>query len=259
MLENPSKHFYQNIDRDTVYSFETHTSRHPFYRMLVDFITNYDLKDSKLLEIGSSRGLFQDLVTDYTGLDISANLSKYYHRSFVVASGSHLPFTSESFEGIFTYATHEHILELEAALKEIIRILKPGGICLFAPAWHTRPWFANGYQVRPYSTLVFKEKIIKFSIRFRDCFLFRWSFIFCRRLFHLGKHFYHRGNARPLKYKKLKPNYDVYWMSDSDACNSLDPFDIVLWFKSRGVFCHGYEGWFKTIFIRAYALELQKK
>jgi len=195
MPENPSQKFYQNIDRDTVYSSETNPTRHPFYRMLVDFIAKYDLKGSKLLEIGSSKGLFQNLVADYIGLDIFANLSRYYHRNFVVASGSHLPFSSESFEGIFTYATHEHIPELEKALKEIIRILKPGGICLFAPAWHTRSWFAKGYQVRPYSKLIFKEKIIKFSIRFRDCFLFRWSFIFCRRLFHLGKHFYYRGNG----------------------------------------------------------------
>jgi ubiquinone/menaquinone biosynthesis C-methylase UbiE len=56
----------------------------------------------------------------------------------VVASGAHLPFSNESFQGIFTLTTHEHIPELEEALNEIIRILKPGGICLFSPAWHTR-------------------------------------------------------------------------------------------------------------------------
>jgi SAM-dependent methyltransferase len=259
MPENPSTQFYQNIDRDTVYSSETNPDRHPFYRMFLDYITKYDLKDSKLLEIGSSKGLFQDLVADYTGLDISSNLSKYYHRNFVVASGSHLPFVSESFEGIFTYATYEHIPEIETALEEIIRILKTGGICLFAPAWHTRSWFAKGYPVRPYAKLSFKEKIIKFSICFKDFFLFRGSFVFCRRLFHLVKHFYHYGKVRPLEYKKLEPNYDVYWQSDSDACNSLDPFDVVLWFKTRGIFCNGYEGWLKMLFIRTYALELQKK
>jgi hypothetical protein len=77
MSENQSKLFYQNIDRDTAYSSETNPARHPFYRMLVDFIAKYDLKGSKLLEIGSSKGLFQDLATDYIGLDISPNLSKY--------------------------------------------------------------------------------------------------------------------------------------------------------------------------------------
>jgi hypothetical protein len=40
-----------------------------------------------------------------------------------------------------------------------------------------------------------------------------------------------------VNYKKLNPNWDKYWMSDSDACNSLDTHDIILWFESNGFSC----------------------
>lgn len=257
--EKPNIQFYEGIDREKAYTIENNLNLHPFYRLLSDFIGKWDLKYKKCLEIGSSKGLFQDFIEGYVGLDISKNLSKYYHKNFVVASGDHLPFPNESFDGIFTCATHEHIPELEKALNEIIRVLKPGGICLFAPAWHTRPWFSQGYQVRPYIDLTNKQKLIKFSIPFRNFCIIRWPVIFYRRLIRLCEHFFNRKQPKALKYKKLKPNYDVYWQSDSDACNSIDPFDVILWFKSRGFICHGYENWFKILLVRTYALELQKK
>ena len=257
--KNLHKMFYNKIDRDRVYTCEANPIRHPFYQLLVDFITKWNLKDKRCLEIGSSKGLFQDLVHDYIGVDVASQLSQYYHKKFFVASGAYLPFSDGSFEGIFTYTTHEHIPELEAALDEIIRVLKPGACCLFAPAWHTRSWFAKGYQVRSYSELNLIQKFIKLTIPLRDFFLIRWPIILCRRLFRLCAYLINGQRPGPLKYKKLEPNYEVFWQSDSDACNSIDPFDIIVWFKSRGFICHGYDSWFKILLVRKYALELQKE
>jgi SAM-dependent methyltransferase len=258
IYKNSRRKFYENIDRDKVYTSETNLAKHPFYRLIDSFIAKWNLKDKKCMEIGCSKGLFQDLVQDYTGIDIAANLSRYYHKKFVVASGAFLPFCNEAFDGIFAYAAHEHIPELEESLTEIVRILKPGGVCLFSPAWHTRSWFAKGYQVRSYSELIFREKVVKFSILFREFILIRWPITICRRIVRLCAFFLNGKRPGPLKYKKLNPNYEVYWQSDSDACNSIDPFDVIIWFKSRGVICHGYEGCFKMLTVRTYALELQK-
>jgi len=251
--------FYQAVDREKVYAAETDPLHHPFYSTLQRFIEKWDLYDKKCLEIGSAKGLFQDMVQHYTGVDVAENLSDYYHKKYVVIADARLPFPNESFEGIFTYATHEHIPDLETALQEIVRVLAPGGVCLFAPAWHTRPWFAEGYQVRPFSDLPLKGKLIKISISLRDFALVRWPKVLLKRLLGLVLFAFDRGGRlRPLKYKKLKANYEVFWQSDSDACNSLDPFDVILWFRSRRIICHGYQNLLKALYVRTIALELQK-
>jgi len=252
------KQFYENVDRDNIYTVETDPDRHPFQGLLIEFIKKWNLINKKCLEIGSSKGLFQDLVDDYIGVDIAETLSRYYHKKFISVHGSELPFPDESFDAVFTYATHEHIPDLETALTEIVRVLRPGGVCLFAPAWHTRSWFAQGYQVRPYSELNLEEKLIKFSILFRDLMLFRGPIILLRRLSRLLKYQFSKPTPISLRFEQLSANYEKYWQSDSDACNSLDPFDVILWFKSRNFICHGYHNLLKIFFVRTYALELEK-
>jgi hypothetical protein len=40
-----------------------------------------------------------------------------------------------------------------------------------------------------------------------------------------------------LRYGRLKPNYEKYWVRDSDAVNSIDSHEAMLWFLSRGDEC----------------------
>ena len=251
------KHFYDSVDRETLYSIENSTEAHPFFPSLSAFIEKWGLREKKCLEIGSAKGLFQDTVEDYTGIDIAETLARHYHKSFYCASDAHLPFPDSSFDAIFTYATHEHIPDIENALEEIIRVLKPGGVCLFAPAWHTRSWFAQGLAVRPYADLTFSERFKKLGIPFRDFFLVRWSFVFFRRALRLLLYL-KSPHKIPLRYRKLKANYEIFWQSDSDACNSLDPFDVILWLRSRGIFCSHYQSLLRTILVRTFNLEFQK-
>ncbi len=250
--------FYESINRETVYVVGKDCREHPFSPMLIPFIERWRLHDKKCLEIGSSKGLFQDLVADYTGADVAESLRRHYHKPYCVVSAARLPFPDNTFDAIFTYATHEHIPDVETALEEIVRVLKPGGICLFAPAWHTRPWFAGGYQVRPYSDLSFAGKLVKLSIPIRDSVLIRWPLVLLRRMARLCRYLLSAGGPVPLRYRKLKANYETFWQSDSDACNSLDPFDVILWFRSRGFICHGHENPIRMIPARTNGLELQK-
>ena len=39
------------------------------------------------------------------------------------------------------------------------------------------------------------------------------------------------------RYKSLTPNFEKYWMQDSDAINSIDSHEALLWFTSRGDEC----------------------
>jgi hypothetical protein len=50
------------------------------------------------------------------------------------------------------------------------------------------------------------------------------------------------GGLTRLHYSRLTPNYTRYWMSDSDAVNSLDQYETALWFLSRGDECLNCKG-----------------
>jgi hypothetical protein len=45
------------------------------------------------------------------------------------------------------------------------------------------------------------------------------------------------GSSENLHFRRLEPNYDVYWEPDSDAAVSLDSFETYLWFRAAGDQC----------------------
>jgi SAM-dependent methyltransferase len=227
------------------------------YSQLKQFIDNFDLTNKRCLEIGSSGGGFQDMVDDYYGTDISADLAKYYHKPYRVAEGTTYPFDDEMFDAIWTIHVYEHIPHIQRALLEIGRLLRPGGVLLFAPAWQCRPWAANGYAVRPYKDFDLKGKFIKASIPVRDSVVWRSIFIFPKRIWRLfqfviGKRF------DELKYKQITPNYNEFWCSDSDACNSIDPHDAILWFKSHNFECLSHPSAVRALMVRTGPLVFRK-
>lgn len=230
---------------------------HAYYAVLKEFIDQFQLKNKKCLEIGSSGGFFQDMVDDYSGTDIADSLAKFYHKPYKVSAGASYPFGDNLFDAIWTITVYEHIPELQQALLEIKRMLKPGGVVFFLPAWQCRSWAADGYPVRPYSDFDLKGKLIKASIPIRDSVIWRSMYIFPRRLFRLIR--YLLGyRYKTLRYKKIKPNYDIYWTTDADACNNIDPFDAILWFKSNGFECISHSGMMSAFFVRTGALVFRK-
>ena len=222
------------------------------------FIENYGLKDKKVLEIGCGRGAFQNLVEDYTGVDIALSVQKYINKKFVNASVDNLPFENETFDAIWSIAALEHVANPEKALKEIARVLKPSGVVYLAPAWHVRSWASEGYHVRPWSNFGFKGKIIKASIFFRNLLWYRALFALPFR--SIREIQYCLGSRKPTKfiYKCLKPNYEKYWCADSDACNSMDPHEMLLWFKSRGWLLESHKTLLKRFLVRHGAIIVKK-
>ena len=228
------------------------------YNTLESFIKKYNIGESKCLEIGSGKGLFQDMVKNYTGLDYSESVSKYYHKPFVSGSAMELPFADNSFDFIWSFAVWEHIPDPESALREAMRVLCPGGYFLFAPAWHCRPWAANGYQVRPYSDFDFWRKIYKFTIPIRNLLPYRMMKMLVKRVFWLIIYLFTPNYKFKLPYKKLKANYEVFWQSDSDACCDLDPFLTILWLKANGYKIPSHSNLVKQFFSRNEAIEISK-
>jgi len=231
--------------------------QHSWHDRLRRFIERYGLKDKKCLEIGAGHGVFQDCVEDYSGTDIAPELSAYFHKRYRAARDGVYPFDDGEFDAIWTIATYEHIPNLDQALEEIHRLLKPGGVLFFAPAWQCRPWAPGGYARRPYSELNLRGKLIKAAIPLRESLPYRLAHIMpkriCRHLrFLLGRRY------RTMKCRKLQPNYDVHWTSDSDACNHMDPHDAILWFESNGFECLSHPLHLRAIMVRSGALEFVK-
>lgn len=202
---------------------------------IAEFVRRYDLRRRPVLEIGSGRGYLQDMADDYTGLDISLSVRRYYHKKFVLGSATSLPFPDNSFDGAWSIWVLEHVPNPEQALTELRRVMRDNGVVFLFPAWNCTSWAAQGYSVRPYSDFGLFGKIVKASIPVRSSLPFVLAATvpnrFVRRLV------YQCGRPTRLHYRRLVPNYETYWEPDSDAVNSIDRHETMLWFLSRGDEC----------------------
>lgn len=130
---------------------------------------------------------------------------------------------------------------------------------MFNPAWQCRPWAANGYQVRPYSNFNILGKMYKVSIPIRENLLFRLSYVIPKRLYYLVRYMVNENSfIDNLRYKKIKANYEIFWQSDSDACNSIDPFMAILYFKANGFKILNYPTIKNQFLVRTNELVLTK-
>ena len=200
------------------------------------FIEEQDLHDARVLEVGAGSGQLQDMVEDYTGLDIAGSARRYFHKPFVEGSATDLPFPDNEFDSVWTIWTLEHVPDPQKALEELRRVVKPGGYLYVHPAWLCAPWGPAGYEVRPYSDFDWKGKLAKWSLNVRANGWFRLSYLFPIRML---RRLYWEWTQEPtvLRYTALTPNFQNYWVADSDAVASIDSYEGMLWFLSRGDEC----------------------
>ena len=162
-----------------------------------------------------------------------------YHKKFVVGSATAMPFPGNSFDAAWSIWVFEHVPNPEQGFAEVRRVVRNGGVIFLMPAWNCASWLAQGYPVRPYSDLDVKGKLIKASIPLQRSVGFRAVMhLPVRAIRHIAPLF---GPTR-LRYKSLTPNFEKYWMQDSDAINSIDSHEALLWFTSRGDACLNCEG-----------------
>jgi SAM-dependent methyltransferase len=218
------------------------------------FVDRYDLKRRPVLEIGSGRGYLQDLADNYTGLDISPTVGRFYHKKFVLGSATAMPFGDSTFDGAWSIWVFEHIPNPEQALSELRRVMRDRGVILLFPAWSSNSWAADGYAVRPYSDFNLGGKLIKASVPVRSSLPFRLATRVPARIIRDTASWF--GPTR-LHYRRLTPNYKEYWQPDSDAVNSLDRHEVMLWFRSRGDKCLNCEGFAGSILMKSDPLIIQ--
>ena len=214
---------------------------------IVEFVRMYHLEGARVLDVGSGSGYLQDAVEDYTGIDISRTAASFYHKPFVAGTATAMPFADHEFDAAWSIWVIEHIPNPEAALSEIRRVVKPGGLIYMLPAWDCTPWAAQGYEARPYEDFGIRGKLVKASIPIRTLREFWFVTALPNRVIRSAASAW--GPTR-LHYSRLTPNYKEYWQPDSDAVNSLDRAEMAMWFETRGDTClncqGGWDGYLQT-------------
>jgi SAM-dependent methyltransferase len=205
-------------------------------KLVTDFVDKYGLGNKKILEVGAGSGQLQDIVGDYTALELSPSARRFFHKPFVEASATEMPFPDNTFDALWSFRVLEHIPNPERALLEMRRVVKPGGYILLQVAHDVDRYAAQGHRVRPYADFDIWGKIKKATIPIADSRAFFNLYARQVRLLRsLGSRL--GGNPSRLRFIKLDANYDQYWVGDSDACISVSYHEVLLWFTSRGDHC----------------------
>lgn len=106
----------------------------------------------KLLDIGCGSGFALEKITrtrsdlDVYGVDIAPHLIEYArehrpHIKFQVAEGEGLPFPDAEFQAVTSLDVLEHLVDLDAGLREARRVLAPDGTLIVLVALETNPLF----------------------------------------------------------------------------------------------------------------------
>jgi ubiquinone/menaquinone biosynthesis C-methylase UbiE len=101
------------------------------------------LIDLDLLDVGASTGIIDNLLAErfgtVRGLDIDASAVEYAQKTykkgnlnFEIGNAMELHVSDKSFDVVVCSQVYEHVPSAERMMKEIYRVLKPGGICYFA-------------------------------------------------------------------------------------------------------------------------------
>jgi SAM-dependent methyltransferase len=246
------KDFYNAQFSSPIYSPPREAEAHGLFDFVSEFVRRFHLDDKKVLEVGCGRGAFQDLVADYTGTDISEEAGRHLKKPFVACDAANLPFANANFDAVWSIWVLEHTPDPEAVLREIRRVVKPGGFILLRPAWHCRWWTCHGIQVRSYRDLPMRYRAIKALLPLFESRWFRALTVIPRRAVHT----FHR--PRKLWTSRIPGNFETYWCPDSDAVSYLDPAATALWFEARGDRIVSHPNKWKRIFLASPALIIQR-
>jgi ubiquinone/menaquinone biosynthesis C-methylase UbiE len=94
-----------------------------------------DLTDKRVLDVGCGKGRFARVLgerfpgSDVWGLDISIEMLRFVPADIHATAGSmtELPFAAAAFDCVYATESLEHAVEIEKAVAEMCRVLKPGG------------------------------------------------------------------------------------------------------------------------------------
>jgi len=154
-------------------------------------------KNNKILDVGCGRcevlTAFGQLGLDISGIDASERIRNFAPKDIskleiLDFSKENFPFNDNDFDVIFTKSVIEHVHDPTHFMKEILRILKPGGIFIsLTPEWASqiKTFYDDPTHVHPYQPKGLKDLLILSEFKDADAEIFYyhellWSSSFCR-------------------------------------------------------------------------------
>lgn len=100
------------------------------YKLILKYLNPQP--DERILDIGCNKGLMIKKIKRYsnnaTGIDINSEaIKKAVTSNIIEMDGAQMSFPSNSFDKIYSAHTIEHVPDLNKFIKEIERVLRPGG------------------------------------------------------------------------------------------------------------------------------------
>lgn len=141
-------------------SSHDHSDNVIYQRHLVAYNTAKTLIKGKVLEVGCGEGYGVDILAphadEYMAIDkFQSNLDKYINKhpnvQFKQMSVPPLPFPDNYFDSLVTFQVIEHIEDDAAMIKEMARVLKPGGIMVMTTPNIKMSLTRNPWHVREYT------------------------------------------------------------------------------------------------------------
>jgi SAM-dependent methyltransferase len=115
-------------------------------RLLQAIMRNIHELSGSMMDFGCGSKPYKSLfkVSEYVGVDYQGQGHSHENEIIdVFYDGRHLPFGDNRFDSIFSSEVFEHVFNLEEMVKELHRVLKPGGkmlvTCPFAICEHEAP------------------------------------------------------------------------------------------------------------------------
>jgi ubiquinone/menaquinone biosynthesis C-methylase UbiE len=132
-LREQIRRSFDEASRDEEHFPSTIDPRIQHVQLLLKFFG--PLADKKVLDVGCGKGRFARVLRDQNpgagiwGLDLSEEMLRFVPAGIRTAAGAmtELPFAGSTFDAVYATESLEHAVEIERALDEMCRVLKPGG------------------------------------------------------------------------------------------------------------------------------------
>jgi len=205
-----------------------------YFNEYTQFITTHVPISAHIIDAGCGLGQSTDRLSrmgyKVTGLDgshrfVEEGKKSFPHLDIRCGDLEALNFPDNTFDAIASYNTLEHVANVEVVLKEMLRVVKRGGLVLIDSP--------NLLSVRHPLSGIFRTKGVTFEGRKGSWEL--WLMLFRNIVWIL-----HRRFSGKYTFRYRQPNYN-FTFPDNDASVFLNPVDVELYLRHVGAEIISYQ------------------